>query len=99
MLPLAVSKKQETSTKRKGKNSVKPSPQPPHEMTEHLMALDQLLNKEKALQDKRCKDIEKRLKENSKMLREEDLQNVTRADEELSETSLTIVLKSNEFGD
>ena len=52
-------------------------------MSENLKILDQLLNKEKALQDQRCKEIEKRLRENTKILEEEagDLQNLTRAEE------------------
>ena len=62
------------------------------------MVLDHLLTKEKALQDKRCREIEKRLSENSKILREEDLHNVTRADDELSDASLSNVqhLNTNE---
>ena len=67
-------------------------------MTENLKILDQLLNKEKALQDKRCKEIEKRLRENTKILQDEDhLHNLTRADDYSSSgnaTSLTRALKT-----
>ena len=74
-------------------------------MTENLKILDQLLNKEKALQDRRCKEIEKRLRENTKILQEEQedhhhsnpLLNLTRADENYSScdnASLSRALKT-----
>ena len=48
------------------------------------------------MQDKRCKEIEKRLRENTKILQDEDHQhNLTRADESSSNaTSLTRALKT-----
>ena len=74
-------------------------------MSERLLALDQLLNKEKAIQNKRCKEIEQRLKKNQDQLKdaEEDQKETMQSDDhleeqdpDLSDTSLSVVLNTVE---